>query len=82
MDLILSTIGPSAFKLKAGINVAVFDSISVALAKIDTKNISNLKERHAVLISNLSYIDAVSKSTTDKEKVKRRFDIAFETFSK
>jgi len=82
IDLILNTIGSSAFKLKAGINVAVFDSISVALSKVDSKKISNLNEKHAILIKNPSYLEAVSKATTDKEKVKRRIDIAIETFSK
>lgn len=82
IDLILTEIGDSAFKLKAGINVAVFDSISVALAKVDTKKTSNLKEKHAILIKNPSYLEAVSKATTDKEKVKRRIEIAIEIFSK
>jgi uncharacterized protein with ParB-like and HNH nuclease domain len=82
MDLILNNIGPSAFKIRGGINVAVFDSISVALAKINNPSILNLRSKHDVLIKNPSFIECVSKATTDKEKVRRRIDIAIETFSK
>lgn len=81
MDFILSSIGPSAFKIKAGVNVAVFDSISVALASIDTQNIDNLSEKHKILLKNPSFLECVSKATTDREKVKRRIDIAIGTFS-
>jgi len=81
MDIILSNIGPSAFKLKAGINVAVFDSISVALAYIDDQKLENLRDKYMLLTENPSYLESVSKATTDKERVKRRIDIAIETFS-
>ncbi|KAF5415563.1 MAG: hypothetical protein C5S48_05470 [Candidatus Methanogaster sp.] len=81
VDFILSSIGPSAFKIKAGINIAVFDSISVALASIDTQNIDNLSEKHKILLNNPSFLECVSKATTDREKVRRRIDIAIETFS-
>lgn len=81
MDMILFNIGPSAFKLKAGINVAVFDSISVALANIEDEKSENLRDKKMILIENPSYLESVSKATTDKERVKRRIDIATEIFS-
>lgn len=81
MDLILSDIDSSAFKLKAGINVAVFDSVSVALANLSNQEIENLKDKHKILLNNPSYLECVSKATTDREKVKRRIEIAIETFS-
>jgi len=81
MDTVYREIGPKAFKLKAGINIAIFDSITVALARLGTKKAKDIKGKYKCLIKNDGYIEAASKSTTDKEKVETRFKIAKEIFS-
>ena len=82
VDKIHSEIGTSAFKIKAGINVALLDSVMVAVARIGPTGITNLRERYNKLMANQSYLESISKSTTDKERVERRINIAIETFSK
>lgn len=81
MDFICKEIGPKAFKLKSGINIAIFDSISVALARIGVDKVKDFKVRYRSLMKNEAYLEAISKSTTDKERVESRFKIARETFS-
>jgi hypothetical protein len=82
MDLIYKEIGSKAFKLKAGINIAIFDSISVAIARLGAKKIKKIKTRYNTLMENGAYLEAISKSTTDKDRVESRFKIAKEIFSK
>jgi uncharacterized protein with ParB-like and HNH nuclease domain len=82
MDSILNSIGEKAFKLKAGINVAVFDSITVAIAKVGPDKINDMKNKYEKAIKEAPYLEAVSTSTTDKEKIDLRISLAEQIFSK
>lgn len=82
MTVINEDIGPRAFRLKGGINVALFDSISVALAKIGKNKLKHVKANYDNLVKNEAYIEAISSATTDNDRVKSRIKIAIETFSK
>ncbi len=82
MDLILREIGPHAFKLKAGINVALFDSICVSLAKVGLENIRDLHPKYQKLVKDNVYLDSISKSTTDADRVATRIKIASQIFLK
>src|SRR3989344_8302099 len=81
---IYADIGTSAFRSKSGsgINVAILDSICVAIAKIGPDKINNLKERYSKLLENSAYLDYVSTWTTDKDRVEGRIKIAIEMLSK
>lgn len=81
MDFIFEKIGPSAFKVKAGINVAVFDSISVALARVNKKDLSDTEKRYGNLLKKPVFLEAVSEHTTDKDKINQRIKMAIEAFS-
>lgn len=80
MMSILKQIGERAFKLKAGINIAIFDSITVALARIGADKVKDLYKKYGALIESPAYQDAISKSTTDKERVESRIKLAIQKF--
>lgn len=82
MDLIYREVGSSAFKIKAGINVAVMDSIAVGLASIKSKKIKKISERYNDLINDKKYLEMIEKSTTDTDRVKGRIKIAIQYFTK
>lgn len=82
MDLVSTQIGERAFKLKAGINIAVFDSIAVALARIGVEKVKDVKDKYKALIGKEAYLAAVTGATTDEENVKSRIKIAIQEFSK
>jgi len=77
VNKIHNDIGKGAFSLKqSGINVAVFDSLTVAIATIGVDKIPDLREKFDRLRINPEYVKAVSAATTDDERVKGRIDIA------
>lgn len=71
-----------AFRIKNGINVAVFDSVMVAIAVLDTKVKNNIKESYEKLVSNEAYLAHVSQATTNKTAVLGRIKMAIEAFKK
>ena len=82
MDFIYEEIGESAFRIKAGVNAAVFDAISVALARADRENIPDVKDRYENLLAEDSFLGSVSQGTTDKDRVNHRINMAIEAFSR
>lgn len=81
VDKIYNGAGTDVFRIKAGINIAVFDSIMVALASLDNKKNNNLKKKVEGLKKDPAYLDAVSKSTTDADRVESRIKIALQKLS-
>jgi len=81
MDFVYDKLGSSAFKLKAGLNAAAFDAISVALAKLDQDKITDVREKYNALKAKQSFLDSVSVHTTDGDQVDQRIRLAIETFS-
>lgn len=82
IDKIGDEVGFRAFRLKRGVNSAVFDSVMVALSEIGVDKVENFEEKYDKLLENEKYKEYVSKSTTDVDRVKGRIKIAIETFSK
>ena len=82
MEKIQKEIGVDAFRLRAGINIAIFDSITTSIAIIGPDKIKNLKEKFLELKENIAYLEAISKSTTDIDRVTGRIKLAIEFFSK
>lgn len=81
-NLISEQVGTSAFRLAGGrVNVAALDSVMTAIAVIGPEKIVDLKTRLETLKTNASYIDYVSKSTTDDDSVKGRIKMGIESFS-
>ena len=81
-NLIMQQIGATAFRLAGGrVNVAVLDSVMTAVALIGPKKVLDLKTRLEQLKANTSYMDYVSKHTTDDDSVKGRIKMCMEAFS-
>lgn len=78
VDKVYNEVGVDAFRMKAGINIAVFDSIMVALALTDLNNVSNLKIKIDKLKKDTAYLEAVSKSTTDTDRTESRIKLAIQ----
>lgn len=79
---IYKDVGVSAFRLKSGINVALFDAVVVALAS--TKNydkIQNLKTKIEKLKKNNKFIYDISNHTTDTDRVLERIRMTLKIFS-
>src|SRR5205807_743141 len=74
-ESIATQIGPRAFRLKSGLNVALLDSLMVAVAEIGPSKIVDLKSRYTKLLANEAYREAISDSTTDVERVQSRIKI-------
>ena len=79
VDKIYNDIGVDVFRLKAGINIAVFDSIMVALALAGISKVNNLKKKIEILKNTTAYLDSVSKSTTDSDRVESRLKLSIQS---
>lgn len=84
-DFLSSTLGGHAFKLKRGINAAVFDSVSIAVAtRLQNGAITDtpgFKEAYEELIKDdVKYLPYVIGSTTDEKALVARIDTAIEKF--
>jgi hypothetical protein len=86
IDYFSESIGPKPFRLTTMLNAAIYDSCMVGLAhrlsdtdkpSPDKTTVANVYKN---LLSNESYIEAVSSSTADEAFVKRRMDIARREF--
>ena len=82
VGFISKEIGSSAFRLTAGTNIALFDALTVAIAKSDIRKIKDAKIKLEDLKKNPIFVEAVSSHTTDEEKVQSRIKIALQTFAK
>jgi uncharacterized protein with ParB-like and HNH nuclease domain len=82
MDFILDNFGSNAFRIKFGINVALFDAISISLARLDKNKLSDLENKRRLLIEDPHFRDLTSLHTTDKEAIIERISIAAKVFSK
>lgn len=80
MELILTCLGPRAFKPNRSINAAVMDSVSVgvALAIAQGHHIpcDNLKARYTSLLQNNVYLETVKQNTGVVARVATRLDLA------
>lgn len=82
IDFIYSESGTSAFRLSGGrVNVAVLDSVTAAVAVVGIGKIKNFREALQKIKTNASYLDYVSKSTTDDDSVKGRIKMVLEEIS-
>ena len=78
-------LGKSAFRPDRALNAAVFDSMSIALARrIDSTqfkpNFEDIRTAHGELLKDPEYLDAVSRRTANEQSVKTRMTIAAEHF--
>lgn len=84
VSLVLSAIGDRAFKTKTAINAALFDSVTVGIARrLDLRPVTNeseLKAKYDHLLQDEEFKDAISSGTTDEANVKSRLSKATDAF--
>lgn len=68
-------LGVKALRITFGINVAFFDALAVSVAKT-TAAPAKILETKAKLLKSDKFIDAIQSHTTDKDKIKRRIEMA------
>ena len=76
IDLLINNIWERPFRIKGGINIAVYDSVMIAVTTLEPKDIPNLKTNYDKLIKEPQYKENTSEWTTNNERVKSRIDIA------
>ena len=86
MDAFVCALGRGIFRPERALNAAVFDSMSVGLArKIDSSGCpprpEETKLAYQELLQDADYIESVSRSTADEQSVTRRMKRAAECFS-
>lgn len=77
-DVVLERLGERPFHLKAGVNAAAFDAVYSAVAAHLDSIPDNLGAKYAQLQADDRFIKAIGSSTTDKEVVHSRADVAKE----
>lgn len=86
MSFVSATLGNKAFRYQRGIHSALFDSVSVALAKrLDQGNITDILtfvQTYDELVKNTDLIKFLNTGTSDEGAVMSRIKIATEAFSK
>lgn len=75
VDTVIEHLGERPFHIRSGINVAVFDSVFVTIAQLETIP-EDLEEKYHKLIRDSNYLECVSAATTEKTTVLRRLELA------
>jgi hypothetical protein len=85
IDVVYDAIGPRAFRPERAFNAAVFDSVMVALARIGAvgglRDSEYLRDKYQRLLSDPSYLQSVSQSTSDEKNVQSRLTTAYNFLS-
>lgn len=85
IDLIVAAIGERAFRPKRNFNAAVFDSITVAIfRRLQNGKVthpSQLRPKYDALLTDETYVQAISRSTADEKNVDDRLTMATEAFA-
>lgn len=86
MDAFDSSIGVKSFRPERAFNAAVFDSMSVGLARrIESSGVmptpNQMKKTHRNLLSDQEYRDSVSSMTSDERYVKIRMERSIDCFA-
>ncbi len=83
IEFVTSTFGARPFRPDRALNVAVFDAISVGIARrIETRPIAaeDAAAAYQTLMSSKEFRDLYSGATADEANVKARFKMAFDCF--
>lgn len=75
VDTVVEYLGEKPFHIRSGINVAVFDSVFVTIAQLETIP-EDLQSKYHNLIGDNNYLECVGAGTTEKKTVLRRLELA------
>ena len=80
IDVVAESIGPKAFRPISTLNAAVFDSVMVAIARrLSAGSIAKLdaiEKQYTALLKDTDYLESVTRSTADEERVANRMKLA------
>ncbi|MXZ86863.1 MAG: DUF262 domain-containing protein [Acidimicrobiia bacterium] len=79
-DVVMNVLGEKPFRLKAGLNAAIFDCIFVTMSNNLDGDFSGFRDDYLALLSNTEFADCVRSETTDERVVSRRFELASNLF--
>ena len=77
VDTVAEYLGEKPFHIYSGLNAAVFDSVFVAIARLEEIPV-DLKQKYRNLIEDSSYLECVSAGTTETNIVPRRIELAYQ----
>jgi hypothetical protein len=75
---IVEGLGPRPFHVWAGLNSAVFDSVTVAFASVPDGKLEGVKARYSKLTQDPAFVQLVRAHTTDEDVIRRRVGTARE----
>jgi uncharacterized protein with ParB-like and HNH nuclease domain len=82
VNFVSESLGKKAFRLGGGINVAIFDSVCMAIAdknlELNEDMIKKFREQYFKLLENEEYRNLLRGGTTDEGNVSKRIEIAKE----
>jgi hypothetical protein len=80
LEFVIDAFGEKPFRPRGTLNVAVLDSVMVAIAWQRTP-IGSPQKRYKRLLEDAEYSKAVNQATADEISVKERIKLAIEYFS-
>ncbi|MCJ7633481.1 DUF262 domain-containing protein [Candidatus Bathyarchaeota archaeon] len=85
IDTAYNGIGNDVFKRGRVVTSSIFDAVSVGLSRRlengPISNITDLKQRYHALLTNQSFLDAITVATSDEKSVHSRIDLATKAFA-
>lgn len=85
IELIVNAKGKDAFRRVNAVNVALFDSVMIGVAKRlqeSEMSVEECRAKYDALISDTIYMENATHSTADEKQLKERIRISIEMFSK
>lgn len=82
VDKFHNEIGVAAFRMTAGINVAVFDSLMVGMSIAEAKNVTDLANKLKTIKEDEVFKEYISHATTDSSSVMGRIKLVSEILKK
>ena len=85
IDMMYKALGPKAFRVKVGINAAIFDSSMVGVAKRlkrgPIESIESLRSIYNAFVEDADLIDLLNSGTSDVANVEARIGLAISYFA-
>lgn len=81
MERIVEALGEKPFRPVRGLNVAVFDAFTIAVASTPHASANNISDAYKHLMADQSFIDAYSDSTSDESSVNARITLSLEALN-
>ena len=75
VDTVTEHLGERPFHIRSGLNVAVFDSVFVTIAQLETIPV-DLKQRYQNLKQDSKFLECIRARTTDDKVLLRRLELA------